>query len=105
MKYYLDNSFNRVPSENSDEKSLADLLANTAYGESSGEEDHNAEQMMDLCMSELWVACIEPMQEKLDEEQRNTIGLIGMTLKVIAQKARCYENLQELGKLSGKYRN
>lgn len=57
----------------------------------------NAEMVMDTCMTELWDICIDPIKEEMTEEQQTLIGMIGITLKLIAQKAKCYEEMLENG--------
>lgn len=55
----------------------------------------NAESVMTTCMDMIWELCIEPMEDELDEEKAQVIGMIGITLKTIAQKAQCYENMTD----------
>ena len=57
------------------------------------DENLNAEFVMDTCMTALWDLCIEPMEGELDEEEATMVSVIGLTLKTIAQKAQCYENM------------
>jgi hypothetical protein len=56
-----------------------------------------ADAIMDLAMSQLFEMCIEPMQDELDQEELNAIGVIGLALKAIADKAKCYEEMMENG--------
>jgi len=56
-----------------------------------------ADAIMDLAMSQLFEMCIEPMQGELDQEELDLIGVIGLALKVIADKAKCYEDMMENG--------
>jgi len=53
----------------------------------------NAETIMETCMDLLYDICISPMEDELDEKNAEAIGMIGITLKQIAQKAQCYENM------------
>ena len=59
----------------------------------------DAEYVTNQSMSALWDLVIAPMQEKLSEGDRMLISIIGMTLKIVAQKATAYEKLQK-GELS-----
>ena len=59
-----------------------------------------ADAIMDLAMSQLFDMCIEPMQGKLDKEELDLIGVIGLALKAIADKAKCYEDMIENGHAS-----
>ena len=46
-----------------------------------------ADAIMDLAMSQLFEMCIEPMQGELEQEELDLIGVIGLALKAIADKA------------------
>ena len=59
------------------------------------DESINAEYVTNQGMSALWDLCIEPMQEKLSEDDMALISIIGMTLKIVAEKASAYEKLQQ----------
>lgn len=61
----------------------------------NSDETVNAEYVTNQGMSALWDLCIEPMQEKLSEEDMTIISLIGMTFKIVAEKASAYERLQQ----------
>ena len=56
-------------------------------------ENLNAENIMKMCMDVLWDICIKPVEAELSDEQADTVGMIGITLQQIAQKAQCYENM------------
>jgi hypothetical protein len=58
-------------------------------------EEVDAEYVTNKSMSALWDLCIQPMKPKLSEEDLALISVIGMTLKIVAQKAKCYEQLQK----------
>ena len=60
-------------------------------------EDIDAEYVMSQGMSAIWEMCIEPMieQGKLSDEDRSLISIIGITFKIVAHKAKCYEDSQE----------
>ena len=59
------------------------------------EENINAEYVVNQSMNALWDMVIEPMESKLSEEEQAMISMIGITLKLVAEKARLYEELQE----------
>jgi hypothetical protein len=40
---------------------------------------------------------IEPNEDQLDEDERTMLGVVGMALKVIAKKAKAYEDMYEKG--------
>lgn len=48
-------------------------------------------------MNALYDLVIQPMEDKLTEEDAQVIGLIGMTLKIVAEKAKAYEQTFEKG--------
>ena len=55
----------------------------------------DAEYVTSQSMSALWDLVIAPMQPQLSEEDRTLISIIGVTLKLVAHKAKCYEQLQK----------
>ena len=57
----------------------------------------NAEVVMEHSMGFLWDVIIEPNQDALDEEEQTMLGVVGMALKLIAQKAKAYEDMYEKG--------
>ena len=68
------------------------------------EDDHeliddvgNAEVVMEHSMGFLWDVIIEPNQDELDEDEQAMLGVVGMALKIIAQKAKAYEDMYEKG--------
>ena len=48
-------------------------------------------------MNALHDLVIEPMKDKLTAEDAQVIGLIGMTLQIVAKKAKAYEETFEKG--------
>ena len=56
-------------------------------------ENLNAENIMNLCMDVLWEICIKPLEGQLSYKETDTIGMVGVTLQQIAQKAQCYEDM------------
>ena len=59
------------------------------------DETIDAEYVTNQSMTTLWDLCIEPMQSKLSQEDMAVISLIGLTLKIVAEKASAYEKLQQ----------
>ena len=57
----------------------------------------DAVQVTETSMNALYELVIEPMQDKLTAEDAQVIGLIGMTLKIVANKAKAYEETFEKG--------
>ena len=58
-------------------------------------ENVDAEYVTEQSMSALWEMVIDPMQDKLSAEDKSLIGIIGVTLKIVAHKAKCYEDMQK----------
>ena len=57
----------------------------------------NAEVVMGHSMGFLWDVIIEPNEYQLDEDEQTMLGVVGMALKVIAKKAKAYEDMYEKG--------
>jgi ornithine cyclodeaminase/alanine dehydrogenase-like protein (mu-crystallin family) len=57
----------------------------------------NAEVVMEHSMGFLWDVIIEPNTYQLDEDEQTMLGVVGMALKVIAKKAKAYEDMYERG--------
>jgi hypothetical protein len=57
----------------------------------------DAETAMQACMDAIAITLLEPAMEKgeLSEDDQNFLGIIGITLKTIAEKARAFEELQD----------
>ena len=68
---------------------------NILDNDSDFKEEMDAEYVTNEGMCALWDLCIEPMQDKLSQEDMAVISLIGMTLKIVAEKASAYEKLQQ----------
>ena len=58
----------------------------------------DAETAMEMCMDTLYEMVLEPaiQNECLSEDDQVMLGVIGMTLKTIADKASAYEKLQKV---------
>lgn len=67
----------------------------------------DAETAMESCMDGISVTLLEPAMEKgeLSETDQELLGIIGMTLKTIAQKAKAYEELQGNSDQQNHFRN
>ena len=71
----------------------------------SNEEDNHeliddiqdAELVMEHAMGFLWDVIIEPNEEKLNEDELSMLGIVGVALKLIAKKAKAYEDMYEKG--------
>ncbi len=50
-------------------------------------------------MNALYDIVIKPMESKLTDEENQVIALIGMTLQIVAKKARAYEQTFEKGEV------
>jgi hypothetical protein len=61
----------------------------------NGDEPVDAEYVTEQSMTALWNMVISPMQSQLSEQDITLIGIIGVTLKLVAHKAKCYEDMQQ----------
>ena len=61
----------------------------------NGDVPVDAEYVTEQSMTALWDLVIDPMQHKLSNEDKSLIGIIGVTLKIVAHKAKCYEDMQK----------
>ncbi len=57
----------------------------------------DAELIMDHSMGFLWDVIIEPRQNELNEDELTMLGIVGTALKLIAKKAKAYEDMYEKG--------
>ena len=57
--------------------------------------DPNATDVMDTIMQSLWEMFIEPREETLSDKEKSFVHLVGVTLKLMAHKAQCYDDLEE----------
>ena len=73
------------------------------------ESDNNldAETAMETCIDGIANILIEPAMNKgeLTEEDQTLLGIIGTTLKIIAEKAKAYEELENLSGKNNHFRN
>ena len=61
----------------------------------SGDSLPNSNDIMSMAMSEIHDILIEPMSHKMTEEENAVITLIGLTFKIMAEKATLYEQSLE----------
>jgi len=59
--------------------------------QNSSDDNINAVTIMATSMDILWESVIAPLEKDMDEAQIATIGLIGVTFKLIAETAYAYE--------------
>ena len=55
----------------------------------------NAESVTEMSMNAIYDILIEPMESKLSVEDSALISVIGTTLKLVAQKAKAYEDMMQ----------
>ena len=61
---------------------------------SSSDDNPSSNDVMSTCMSEIHDILIEPMQGKLTQEQDAVLALIGLTFKIMAEKATQLEKME-----------
>ena len=66
---------------------------NFAHQTSDDTEPPHAEDIMEQSMSIIFDMVIDPMQENLDADDMQTLGIIGVAFKLIAEKAHAYEKI------------
>ena len=62
---------------------------------SSSDQPKFSDEIMTLAMGEIHDILIEPMQGKLTQEQDAVLALIGLTFKIMAEKATQLEKLEQ----------
>tara|TARA_R110000824_G_scaffold369091_1_gene558516 strand:+ start:1943 stop:2185 length:243 start_codon:yes stop_codon:yes gene_type:complete len=67
----------------------------------------DAELAMEMCMQGISDLLLQPAikRDELSEEDQTLLGIIGMTLKTIAQKAQALENLEDQSNHNKHFRN
>ena len=60
-----------------------------------------SDEIMSMAMSEIHDMLIEPMQGKLTQEQDAVLALIGMTFKIMAEKATQLEKMEQVAQQKG----
>ena len=61
----------------------------------SPDEEKNSNEIMTTSMGIIHEMLMEPMQDKITHEQKGLLALVGMTFKIMAEKATAYEKLQK----------
>ena len=62
---------------------------------SSQDSDTYSNDVMDMAMGKIATMLIEPMQDKLTQKQDAFLALIGITFKIIAEKATALEKMEQ----------
>ena len=65
----------------------------------------DAELVMHHAMGFLWETIIEPNEDQLDEDELTMLGVVGQALKIIASKAKAYEDMYEKGQNNSNSQN
>jgi hypothetical protein len=55
----------------------------------------DSEYVTSQVMDALWDMVIEPMADNLNDHDRKLISLMGITLKLVAHKAKLYEEMSQ----------
>lgn len=53
--------------------------------------------VMDVAMSWIWDNLVKPVEKKLTSEQAMTLAVIGAGLRIVAEKANAYEEIEAEG--------
>ena len=61
----------------------------------SSDQPKFSDEIMSMAMSELADILIKPMQGKLTQDQDSVIAIIGMTFKIMAEKATALEKMEQ----------
>ena len=61
----------------------------------SSDQPKFSDEIMSMAMSEIHDILIEPMQGKLTQEQDAVLAIIGMTFKIMAEKATQLEKMEQ----------
>ena len=64
-------------------------------GNNSLSEQPSSNEVMAMALGEIHDILLEPMQGKLTEEQDAVLALIGVTFKIIAEKATALEKMEQ----------
>lgn len=64
-------------------------------GNNSLSEQLSSNEVMAMALGEIHDILLEPMQGKLTEEQDAVLALIGVTFKIIAEKATALEKMEQ----------
>ena len=67
------------------------ILDNNSFSE----QPKTSNEIMTLAMGELHDILLEPMKDKLTPEQDAVIAIIGLTFKIMAEKATALEQMEQ----------
>ena len=67
------------------------ILDNNSFSE----QPKSSNEVMAMAMGEIHDILLEPMKDKLTPEQDAVIGLIGLTFKIMAEKATALEQMEQ----------
>ena len=67
----------------------------------SSDQPKYSDEIMSMAMSELADILIKPMQDKLTQEQDALLAIIGLTFKVMAEKATALEKMEQVVQQKG----
>ena len=59
------------------------------------DDSQNASTIMATCMATIHDMLLDPMKDKLTPDQDAVIALVGITLKIIAEKAHALEKMEQ----------
>ena len=65
----------------------------------------NAELIMEHSMGFLWDVIIKPNEKQLDTDELAMLGIVGTALRLIAKKAKAYEDMYEKGQNNSNSQN
>ncbi len=67
----------------------------------SSDQPKYSDEIMSMAMSELADILIKPMEDKLTQEQDAILAIIGLTFKVMAEKATALEKMEQVVQQKG----
>ena len=63
----------------------------------SSDQPKHSDEICSMAMSEIADILIKPMQSKLTQEQDAILAIIGLTFKIMAEKATAFEKMEQDG--------
>tara|TARA_Y100000310_G_scaffold245413_1_gene250382 strand:+ start:753 stop:1025 length:273 start_codon:yes stop_codon:yes gene_type:complete len=63
----------------------------------SSDQPKHSNEIMGMAMQEIHDILIEPMQDKLTPQQDSILAIVGLTFKVMAEKATAFEKMEQDG--------
>jgi len=67
------------------------ILDNNSFSE----QPKSSNEIMAMAMGEIHDILLEPMKDKLTPEQDSILAIIGLTLKIMAEKATALEQMEQ----------